>query len=136
MVDAQPEWIEEFQFDTFWTRLMEEALGTGSFQWDEYDMVSYSIIMYLMFSRNGHNIMSCNAPFVVQFFFPVWVTTHQYVVCFDLPDCKMNIIDHSLAETHGSFGDKYGNTPSVLVFNMELHPLCIIYDKLYIICNC
>ncbi|XP_047948906.1 uncharacterized protein LOC125194683 [Salvia hispanica] len=86
MVDAQPEWTEEFQFNTFWTRLLEEALGTGYFQWDKYDM----------------------------FFFPVWGMTHQYVVCFNLPDCKMNIIDHSLAETHASFGEKYGNTPSVL----------------------
>ena len=76
--------------------------------------------------RNGHNFMLFNVPFGVQFFFPVWGTTHQYVVCFDLPDCKMNIIDHSLAETHGSFIEKYGNTPSVLVCNMEQPLLRVI----------
>ncbi|KAG6436745.1 hypothetical protein SASPL_101647 [Salvia splendens] len=48
-------------------------------------------------------------------FFPIWGKTHQYVVCFDVPDGKMNIIDHTLTESHASFGEKYGDTPSMLV---------------------
>ena len=44
MVDEQPEWTEEFQFDTFWTRVLEETIGMGSYQWDKYEMVSYSNI--------------------------------------------------------------------------------------------
>ena len=47
MVDARPEWTEEFQFDTFLTRLLEEALGTGSFLWEKFDMVSCSVIIQL-----------------------------------------------------------------------------------------
>ncbi|KAG6400049.1 hypothetical protein SASPL_141537 [Salvia splendens] len=48
-------------------------------------------------------------------FFPIWGKIHQYVVCFDVPDGKINIIDHTLTESHASFGDKYGDTPSLLV---------------------
>ena len=45
MVDALPEWTEEFKFDTFWTRVLEETIGTSIYQWDKYEMVSYSEIM-------------------------------------------------------------------------------------------
>ena len=79
--------------------------------------------------------MCCNAPSVVQFFFPVWGASHQYVICFDLGDSKMNIIDHTLADTHGTFGEKYGDTPSVLVIYIKLHILCITHNKLFIMSN-
>ncbi|KAG6430232.1 hypothetical protein SASPL_108295 [Salvia splendens] len=49
-----------------------------------------------------------------RFFFPIWGEKQQYVVCFDVPDSKMNIIDHTLAEQHASFAEKYGTTPSML----------------------
>ncbi|XP_042038175.1 uncharacterized protein LOC121784058 [Salvia splendens] len=47
-------------------------------------------------------------------FFPIWGAALKYVICFDLPDGKMNIIEHSLAEPHASFEAKYGKTPSLL----------------------
>ena len=115
MVDTVPEWTEKQRFDTFWTRLFEEALGTGNFQWDKFDLVSDSVLMYLIFRHNPYSRSLVMYHFIVQLFFPICGTTHQYVVCFDLPDGKMNIIDHSLAEPHGSFVEKYGNTISLLV---------------------
>ena len=80
--------------------------------------------------------MCGNTASVVQFFFPVWGASHQYVVYFDLGDSKMNIIDHTLAESHGTFGEKYGDTPSVLVIYITHYILCIIHHKLYIMFNC
>ena len=58
------------------------------------------------------------------------------MVCFDLGDSKMNIIDHTLAETHGTFGEKYGDTPSILVIYITHYILYIIHHKLYIMFNC
>ncbi|XP_042065347.1 uncharacterized protein LOC121808840 [Salvia splendens] len=47
-------------------------------------------------------------------FFPIWGAAQKYVICFDLPDGKMNIIDHTLSETNTPFEVKYGKTPFLL----------------------
>ncbi|XP_042024186.1 uncharacterized protein LOC121771466 [Salvia splendens] len=86
VVDTPTRWDDERQFASFWTIFFEEALGAGYNKLDKLEML----------------------------LFPIWGERHQYVVCFDVPDGKMNIIDHSLAESHASFSYKYGNTPSLL----------------------
>ncbi|XP_042049708.1 uncharacterized protein LOC121795270 isoform X2 [Salvia splendens] len=86
LIDILEGWDEERRFTDFWTILFEEALGAGYSNWEKHEL----------------------------FFFPIWGEKQQYVVCFDVPDSKMNIIDHTLAEQHASFAEKYGTTPSML----------------------
>ncbi|XP_042035658.1 uncharacterized protein LOC121782018 [Salvia splendens] len=91
LIDSPAGWDEERRFASFWTILFEEALGAGYNKWEKHDM----------------------------FFFPIWGERHQYVVCFDVPDGKMNFIEHTLAEPHALFADKYRNTPDVPQTNLR-----------------
>ncbi|XP_042011735.1 uncharacterized protein LOC121760177 [Salvia splendens] len=86
VVDAPTEWNAKQKLDTFWTRLFGEALGMSILQWETFDMI----------------------------FFPIWGAAQEYVICFDLPDGKMNIIDHSFPEPDASVEAKYGKTPFLL----------------------
>ncbi|XP_042028579.1 uncharacterized protein LOC121775554 [Salvia splendens] len=86
IVDAPTEWNAKQKLDTFWTRLFGEALGMSILQWETFDMI----------------------------FFPIWGAAQEYVICFDLPDGKMNIIDHSFPEPDASVEAKYGKTPFLL----------------------
>lgn len=53
--------------------------------------------------------------FLLAVFFHVTAMSSHYVICFDPAAEQMHVIDHTPAETHNSFNEKYGNIPSTLV---------------------